>query len=42
VEFLRNSPLIAPNTEIRGFVYDVKTGQLTEVTAGAETAGSTR
>ncbi|HEY7029505.1 MAG TPA: carbonic anhydrase [Gemmatimonadales bacterium] len=42
VEFLRNSLLIAPNTEIRGFVYDVKTGQLSEVTAGAETAGSTR
>jgi len=43
VEFLRNSPLIAPNTEIRGFVYDVKSGQLVEVTgAGAATAGSTR
>jgi carbonic anhydrase len=41
VEFLRRSPLIAPDTEIRGFVYDVKTGQLSEVTV-AETAGSTR
>jgi carbonic anhydrase len=29
---LRKSPLIAPGTEIRGFVYDVKTGGLSEVT----------
>ena len=41
VEFLRGSPLIAPDTEIRGFVYDVKTGQLSEVNT-TETAGSTR
>lgn len=29
---LRRSPLIAPGTAIRGFVYDVKTGELSEVT----------
>jgi len=28
---LRKSPLIARGTEIRGFVYDVKTGRLSEV-----------
>jgi carbonic anhydrase len=32
VAFLRNSPLIADDTEIRGFVYDVKTRALTEIT----------
>ena len=32
VAFLRNSPLIADETEIRGFVYDVETRALTEVT----------
>ena len=31
VTFLKNSPLIASNSVIRGFVYDVKTGKLTEV-----------
>jgi carbonic anhydrase len=31
VEFLRTSPLIAGETEIRGFVYDVETRRLTEV-----------
>lgn len=29
---LRKSPLIAPGTDIRGFVYDVRTGGLKEVT----------
>ena len=29
---LRKSPLIAPGTDIRGFVYDVRTGLLNEVT----------
>jgi carbonic anhydrase len=32
VAFLRNSPLIADDTEIRGFVYDVETRTLTEIT----------
>jgi carbonic anhydrase len=31
VEFLRQSPLIADETEIRGFVYDVETRRVTEV-----------
>jgi carbonic anhydrase len=31
VGFLRDSPLIADDTEIRGFVYDVGTRRLTEV-----------
>jgi carbonic anhydrase len=31
VAFLKKSPLIADDTEIRGFVYDVKTRRLTEV-----------
>jgi carbonic anhydrase len=31
---LRASPLIAPGTDIRGFVYDVKTGGLAEVSTG--------
>jgi carbonic anhydrase len=40
VEFLQDSPLIAPGTEIRGFVYDVRTGRLSavEVHAGSATA----
>jgi carbonic anhydrase len=29
--FLRSSPLIAEGTEIRGFVFDVKSGELTEI-----------
>jgi carbonic anhydrase len=32
LEFLRNSPLIADDTEIRGFVYDVESRALTEIT----------
>jgi carbonic anhydrase len=32
VAFLRDSPLIANGTEIRGFVYDVEARELTEVT----------
>ena len=32
VAFLRNSPLIADDTEIRGFVYDVESRELTEIT----------
>jgi carbonic anhydrase len=38
--FLRTSPLIAKETVIRGFLYDVRTGRLSEVTpqgAGAVT-----
>jgi carbonic anhydrase len=31
VGFLRQSPLIAEDTEIRGFVYDVETRRLSEV-----------
>jgi carbonic anhydrase len=31
VEFLRGSPLIAEETEVRGFVYDVETRRLSEV-----------
>jgi carbonic anhydrase len=31
LEFLRSSPLIADGTEIRGFVFDVKSGELTEI-----------
>jgi carbonic anhydrase len=31
VEFLKSSPLIADGTEIRGFVYEVKTGKLNEI-----------
>ena len=31
VEFLKDSPLIAEATEIRGFVYDVETRRVTEV-----------
>jgi carbonic anhydrase len=31
VELLRDSPLIAEDTEIRGFVYDVESRELTEV-----------
>jgi carbonic anhydrase len=32
LEFLRSSPLIADDTEIRGFVYDVESRKLTEIT----------
>jgi carbonic anhydrase len=32
VEFLKRSPLIPDDVEIRGFVYDVKTRRLREVT----------
>jgi carbonic anhydrase len=31
VAFLHSTPLIPPNIEIRGFVYDVRTGKLNEV-----------
>jgi carbonic anhydrase len=31
VEFLKESPLVADDTEIRGFVYDVSTRRLSEV-----------
>jgi len=31
VEFLKSSPLIADGTEIRGFVFDVKSGKLSEI-----------
>ena len=30
VDFLRASPLIAPDVTVRGYVYDVKTGRLAE------------
>jgi len=32
VEFLQGSPLVAEDTEIRGFVYDVSTRRLREIT----------
>jgi len=35
VAFLRASPLIPKELEIRGFVYDVRSGQLTEIHEGA-------
>jgi carbonic anhydrase len=38
VEFLRSSPLIASETPIRGFVYDVRTGRLNEVSTQAAVA----
>jgi carbonic anhydrase len=31
VEMIRNSPLTPPNLPVRGFVYDVKTGAISEV-----------
>jgi carbonic anhydrase len=39
IEFLQATQLLNPDTLIRGFVYDVQTGQLREVKveAGAET-----
>ena len=40
VAFLRSSPLIAPDTVIRGFIYDVRTGRLAEV--GGAAAGPSR
>jgi carbonic anhydrase len=36
VAFLRASPLIPQDIAIRGFVYDVRTGRLSEVARGAE------
>jgi carbonic anhydrase len=36
VAFLRASPLIPDDIAIRGFVYDVRTGRLSEVARGAE------
>jgi carbonic anhydrase len=32
VDFLRKSPLIADNIDIRGFLYDVETRRVREVT----------
>src|SRR5918992_3021722 len=34
VEFLQATQLLDPDTEIRGFVYDVRTGRLREVVVG--------
>jgi carbonic anhydrase len=31
IQFLKDSPLIADDVSVRGFVYDVKTGKVTEV-----------
>lgn len=42
LRLLGSSPLIAPGTDIRGFIYDVRTGALTEVTAGAPAEAVTR
>ena len=36
VAFLRGSPLILRNIPIRGFVYDVRTGRLSEIASEAE------
>lgn len=36
IEFLRATQLLNPDTLIRGFVYDVRTGRLKEVTVEAE------
>ncbi len=36
VEFLRATQLLSPDTVLRGFVYDVKTGRLREVEIEAE------
>ena len=46
VEFLQATQLLNPDTAIRGFVYDVRTGRLREVsveaTLGSEGAGGSR
>ncbi len=39
VEFLQATQLLNPDTAIRGFVYDVKTGRLREVKVEAEVSG---
>ena len=39
VEFLQATQLLNPDTAIRGFVYDVKTGRLREVKVEAEVGG---
>jgi carbonic anhydrase len=36
VAFLRSSPLIPKDIPIRGFVYDVRTGRVSEVAREAE------
>ena len=36
IEFLRATQLLSPDTVLRGFVYDVKTGRLREVKVEAE------
>ena len=41
VEFLLATQLLNPDTLIRGFVYDVRTGRLKEVAVGAETEPTT-
>ncbi len=37
IEFLQGTQLLDPDTIIRGFIYDVRTGKLREVEVGAET-----
>jgi hypothetical protein len=39
VEILRSSPLIPEDIPVRGFVYDVHTGRVTEVAPAAVLAG---
>ncbi len=39
VEFLRNSPLIPEDIPVRGFVYDVHTGRVSEVAPAAVLTG---
>ena len=39
VQTIRSSPLIADDIEVRGFVYDVKSGRLREVSPGTSTRG---
>jgi carbonic anhydrase len=31
IKFLKDSPLIADDVSVRGFLYDVKTGKISEV-----------
>lgn len=43
VAFLRSTPLIPDTVPVRGFIYDVRSGQLTEVSpAGEPTTASSR
>jgi carbonic anhydrase len=39
VQTIRSSPLIADDVSVRGFVYDVKSGRLREVSPGTSTRG---